>query len=73
VLNFSREDYIDGNKELDGTSAKITALRTKVRDEVWSVTIMLVNDLTETPAQDGHCLFQPKIEISSTDNSFVFC
>lgn len=71
-LNFSGGDYIDNNKELDGTSAKITALRTKVRDDLWSVTIMLVNDLTEIPSKACHCLFQPKVEILSSDNSFVF-
>lgn len=72
ALDFSSDDYIDCNKELDGSWAKITALRTKVGDELWSVTIMLVNDLTGTPAQDSDCLFQPKIEISSADNRFAF-
>ena len=72
VLDFSNGDYIDGNQELDGTSAKLTALRAKVRDGLWSVTIMLVNGLTEIPAKDVHCLFQPKLEITSADNHFVF-
>lgn len=72
ALDFSNDDYIDCNKELDASSAKITALRTKVRDDLWSVTVMLVNDLTGTPAQDSDCLFQPKIEISSADNRFAF-
>jgi hypothetical protein len=71
-LDFSGDDYIDNNKELDGTYAKITALRAKVRDGFWSITIMLVNGLTEIPAKDYHCLFQPRIKISSSDNSFVF-
>jgi len=71
-LDFSGGDCIDRNKELDGTTAKITALRAKVHDGLWSVTIMFVNGLTEIPAKDYHCLFQPKIEISSADNSFVF-
>lgn len=72
VLDFSGSDYIDRNREIDGTSAKITALRTKVGNGLWSVTIMLVNDMTETPAKDSHCLFQPRIELSSADNYFVF-
>ena len=71
-LNFSGSDYIDRNKELDGISAKITALRTKVGDGLRTVTIMLVNGREESPVKDYHCLFQPKIEISSADNSFVF-
>lgn len=71
-LIFSGSNYIDCNKNLDGTPAKITALRAKIRDGLWSVTIMFVNGLTEIPAKDYHCLFQPKIKISSADNSFVF-
>ncbi|MCL2079667.1 MAG: helicase [Oscillospiraceae bacterium] len=71
-LDFSESDYIDRNKDIDGTSAKITALRTKIREGLWSVTVMLVNGLNEAPAKDHHCLFQPKIEISTADNSFIF-
>ncbi len=71
-LDFSQSDYIDQNRELDGTPAKITALRAKVRDGIWSVTIMFVNGLTEIPAKDYHCLFQPRIIIASEDNSFYF-
>jgi len=71
-LNFSSGDYIDQNREIDGTSAKITALRAKVRDGLWSVTVMFVNGLTEVPAKDYHCLLQPKVEISSVDNDFCF-
>lgn len=71
-LDFSGGEYIDCNRELDNTSAKITALRTKVREGLSSITIMFVNDLPEIPAKDYHCLFQPKVEIWSTDNSFIF-
>ncbi len=71
-LDFAGGDYIDCNRELDGTSAKITALRTKVRQGLWSITIMFVNGLAEIPAKDYRCLFQPKVEVSSDDNSFVF-
>lgn len=72
VLDFSGRDYIDNNKEIDGTSAKITALRTKIDEDIWSLTIMLVNDLHEVPAKAYHCLYQPILQISSADNSFVF-
>ena len=72
VLDFSQGDYIDNNNNLDETTAKVTALRTKISDDVWSLTIMLVNDFAETPAKAHHCIFQPKIEISSAENSFIF-
>ncbi|WP_156956487.1 helicase-related protein [Stenoxybacter acetivorans] len=72
ILDFSQGDYIDNNKKIDGTTAKVTALRTKISDEVRSLTIMLVNDFAETPAKAHHCIFQPKIEISSENNDFIF-
>ncbi|MDL2215453.1 DEAD/DEAH box helicase [Ruminococcaceae bacterium OttesenSCG-928-N02] len=72
TLDFSGGDYIDNNKEIDGTNAKITALRTKISDGVWSLTIMLVNDQPEAPAKAHHCLYQPVLLISSSENSFVF-
>ena len=72
TLDFLDGDYIDNNKELDGTSAKITALRTKIADDLWSLTIMLVNDMREVPAKAHHCLYQPVLRISSSENTFVF-
>ena len=72
TLDFSQGDYIDKNKELDGTTAKITALRTKINDGFWSFTVMLVNDIEETPAKPYHCIFQAKITIPSKQNSFIF-
>lgn len=72
VLDFSQGDYIDNNKGLDGTTAKITALRTRISDELWSLTVMLVNDAKEMLSKADHCIFQPVIKILSTNNEFVF-
>lgn len=72
VLDFSGGDYIDNNKEIDGTSAKITALRSKIAEDIWSLTVMLVNDLPEVPAKAHHCLYQSVLHISTADNSFIF-
>ncbi|SFH37246.1 Helicase conserved C-terminal domain-containing protein [Desulfotomaculum arcticum] len=72
ALVFSQSDYIDNNRNIDGTKAKITALRRKIGDGVWSVTVMLVNDGNGKP-NGTNCLFQPKISFSSSDNSFIFC
>ncbi|HRV72501.1 MAG TPA: helicase-related protein [Eubacteriales bacterium] len=72
VLNFSSGDYIDNNRELDGTTAKVTALRTKISDDVWSLTVMLVNGLHEVPAKAYRCIYQPVLKISSSDNNFIF-
>ena len=72
ILNFSGSNYIDANKGIDGTAAKVTALRTKISEEIWSLTIMLVNGLSEAPAKAYHCIYQPVLKISSSDNDFVF-
>ena len=74
VLDFSDSDYIDNEstQNLEGTEAKIVALRRKIRDDIWSVTVMLVNALEESPAKANHCIFQAKIEIGTRNNGFVF-
>lgn len=74
VLDFSQGDYADNkeNYNLDGTNAKLVALRRRVGDNLWSITIMLVNDLKESPVKANHCIFQSKVKVSSENNSFVF-
>lgn len=73
-LDFTHGDYVEDekNKQLDHTPAKIVALRTRMTDDIWSVTVMLVNALEESPAKPYHCIFQSKITIRSDDNNFVF-
>lgn len=58
--DFTKNDYIEDerNKNLDHTTAKIVALRTRMSDDVWSITVMLVNALEESPAKPYHCIFQ---------------
>lgn len=72
VLDFSRSDYIDTNREIDLTTAKLTALRTKISEGIWSLTIMLVNELSEVPAKAHRCIYQPVLKISSSNNAFIF-
>lgn len=73
-LDFTQNDYIEDerNKNLDHTTAKIVALRAWMGDNVWSITVMLVNALEESPAKPYHCIFQSKITISTKNNGFVF-
>lgn len=74
VLDFTNGDYADNeeNHNLDGTDAKLVALRRRISDDTWSVTVMLVNGLTESPVKSDRCIFQSKIEIGTDNNSFVF-
>ena len=72
VVDFSSGDYVDDNKRLDETSAKITALKRKINEHLYSVTIMLVND-DEEKSNGTRCLFQPVIKIESEMNGFRFC
>lgn len=53
VLDFSNGDYADNeeNHNLDGTDAKLVALRQKIAENLWSVTVMLVNGLIESPVK----------------------
>lgn len=68
-LDFTEGDYIDSNKNLDGTSAKITALRRKVGD-LYAITIMMVND-DEGRAEGHNCIFQPEIKVYTSKNNFL--
>lgn len=70
-LDFSTETYIDKNKDIAETKAKVTALRRYIGGDTWSVTVMLVND-SESSRNKGNCLFQPEIRVSTADNVFVF-
>lgn len=74
VLDFSSGDYADNeeNHNLDGTDAKLVALRRKIAEDIWSVTVMLVNGLIESPVKANRCIFQSKIEIGTHNNSFLF-
>lgn len=72
VIDFSSGDYVDNNKRLDETSAKITALKRKINENLYSVTVMLVND-DEEKSNGTRCLFQPTVKIKSDVNGFRFC
>lgn len=67
--NFVNEEMSSG---LDGINAKMVALRRNIKDDIWSVTLMMVNSLEEVPAQPQHCLFQPVIKVNSENNNFIF-
>lgn len=74
ILDFSNGDYADNeeNRNLDGTDAKLVALRRKIAEEIWSVTVMLVNGLSESPVKANRCIFQSRIEIGTHNNGFTF-
>ena len=73
AINFGNKDFVDGMPiEFDGVSVKISALRTRVRDDTWSITIMLVNNMEETPSKPHHCILQPEVKVLSQNNDFIF-
>ncbi len=71
---FGESDYADNEEasSLDGTNAKLVALRTKIAEDIYSLTVMLVNALESSPAKATQCIFQSRIEISSDNNEFIF-
>ncbi len=74
IISFGESDYADNEDTaaLDGTSAKLVALRTKISQGVWSLTVMLVNGNEDSPPKAKDCIFQSRIEISSENNEFLF-
>lgn len=69
-LNYEENDYIDQNKDLDGTKIKVTSLRRKMNNDVYSYTIMLVNDDLRK-AKPYLCIYQPEIIVDTKDNDFT--
>ena len=70
-IDFSHGDYVDENKNLDKTKAKITALKRQINNDLYSITVMLVNDSEELPTAKT-CLYQPTITIYSQENNMTF-
>ena len=71
VVDFSEGDYVDNNRNLDNTEVKITALKRKITDRLYSITVMMVND-DERDSNGLRCIFQPRISIASNINGFLF-
>lgn len=51
---------------------KLTALRTNIKDDIWSVTVMFVNTENRTPVNPCQCLYQSEISVDTADNDFIF-
>ena len=66
-----KENYSDDTKRIDGTDAKISALRREIRKGLFSVSIMLVNN-TKNREKGINCIFQPEIIVESEKNNFRF-
>ena len=69
-LVYDNKEYIDQNKEIDGTKLKLTSLRRRVKDDIYSVTIMVVNDDVHMSKADL-CIYQPQLSVLTADNSFI--
>lgn len=74
VLNFKKGNYVECEpiEELEKLDIKISALKTCLKDNTYSITIMLVNAKDDNIGKPYNCLFQSKIEIRTDINNFVF-
>lgn len=75
-LDFSNNDYVEYDPVIENINAKLTALRRKIvragHDNLYSVTIMLVNTDESKIGISTKCIFQPKITIDTQYNRFTF-
>lgn len=77
VLTFAAKGNTEQSitTESAQTKASLSAVRHPIRDDIWSVTIMLVN-AHSTGGSGGvhteHCIFQPRMEIGTEKNTFSF-
>ena len=74
TLAFDGKNYCDTTTTVDDIPIKATALRRAIKDDVFSVTVMLVNpqENEANVTNPKECLFQPKLRIASKHNAFVF-
>lgn len=83
VLDFSQTDYYENGIDDAGIPIRITGLRRRCHGDIWSVTVMMVNDSQEAltgkkkhPTVNGlevrPAIFQPEIMISTEGNGFQF-
>lgn len=74
VLDFTNDDYVvcDNIDELNKLSVKISGLKTRLADGTYSITIMLVNEKDDETGKPYNCLFQPKLQVDTKNNDFVF-
>lgn len=71
VVSFDGKDYLD-ILNLDGLEVKLTILKKALKNNIFSITVMLVN--TSRGAYNGtNSIFQPKILVSSEKNNIEFC
>jgi hypothetical protein len=68
VIHFAKINYIDNNKQLDGTNLKITALRKKIKEGIYSISIMIVND-TMGRYDGTNSIFQPVIKVKTNEST----
>ena len=72
-IDFSSADYVDQNRNLDGTSVKVTALRKYISTDISSITIMMVND-TGGHYNGTNSIFQPAMKIDISEYvPYRFC
>lgn len=73
-IDFDGKNYCDCDFVVDEHPVKITALRRLIKDDVYSVTVMLVNPLGKAGnnANPKKCYFQAKLRINNGENAFVF-
>lgn len=74
VDNFNDAGYSEKKYDFDETAAavKLTALKTNIKDDIWSVTVMFVNTENRTPVNPCQCLYQSEISVDTADNDFIF-
>lgn len=61
----------DGEVSFNNGSIKITVLKKKYGNEIYSYTVVMINENEGRPNYKN-CLFQPQIKVSTDSNNFVF-
>ena len=74
-IEFGQKDYFQyvyhGYDDVS-VDFKIAAYRKKIEEDIWSITIMFVNESKESFSDVKYCIFQTRLQIATDNNAFVF-
>ena len=73
TLIFDKNGHAEKELKEHNYSVKIFAMRTKIRENTYSITVVIVNESESGTRFDcENCVYQPEMTITSDDNGFKF-
>lgn len=71
-FRFEESDYVEAedNEKIVNTPVKLIARKTKINDNCYAITIMMINKYEDVLSKAEKCIFQARMDIKTDDNTF---